>query len=596
MANTALSVANINFEDIKSNLKNYLQTQSVLKDYDFAGSNLNVLLDVLAYNTYMNNFYLNMVANEGFINSAVLRDSIVSHAKTLNYLPQSRASSKAVVRLQITPTDTPASITIPKYTSFTTSIDSKSYTFSTNEGITINQNSDGNYFANNLNIFEGEIVSELFEADTANTDQRFVLQSSQIDTDSLIVKVIVSSTDTANSEWTRNLNTIGINGTTNTYFIVPAENGRYEIQFGDGVLGKSLDNGNIIQATYRKSNGEVPNSANVFTLVGDIQGYSNVTITTTTPARGGSEAETDNSIKKNATRALTIQDRTVTTSDYKTLIKQNFSDVQAINVYGGEEATPPQFGKVIISVDLKNAEGIPLSRKRDIESFARLRAPLSIVPVVVDPEFLYVDLSCSVRYNPNVTTKSDSEIKNTVIAAIKSHTDANIGDFDTKLRMSKVAAAIDSSDPSILNTDADVTLEKRFVPQLNKTETHLLQFNNEIYREIPLNSQFVDGTAPIRSTTFTFNNNLGCSFRDNGLGVLQIVQDSTAGLEVIDTDIGTVDYVTGTVSIKSFKTSLFTGEAIKVFARPVSRTIVSNKNIILTYNNLPTIRIIQERS
>ena len=596
MANTALSVANLNFTDIKDSLKTYLQTQSALKDYDFSGSNLDVMLDVLAYNTYLNNFYLNMVANESFINSAVLRDSIVAHAKTLNYLPQSRSSSKAVIKLNITPDNTPANITIPKYTSFSTSIESNTYTFSTAEGITIAADADGDYFANNVEIFEGEVVTELFTVNTANTDQRFVLEHNEIDVDSLVVKVIVSSTDTANSEWTRNLNTIDINGTSNTFFIAPAESGKYEVQFGDNVLGKALDNGNIVQCTYRKSNADVPNSANVFTLVGDIQGYDNVAITTITSARGGSFPETDESIRKNASRSLSIQDRTVTDSDYKTLIKQNFSDIEAINVYGGEESDPPQFGRVLISVDLKNAEGIPLSRKKDIEDFARLRAPLSITPLVVDPEFLYVDLSTSVIYNPNETTKSDNEIKSVVIDALQTHATAKINDFNSKLRLSKLSADIDASDPSILNNDTSVLLEKRIVPTLNTNETFVLNFNNEIYREIPKDNKFVDGTAPVSSTTFTFGDTAGCSFRDNGDGKLQIVQDSTSGLAIISQEVGSVNYETGTVKIDSFKTSGYIGSAIKVFANPVSRTIISDKNIILSYNSTPTVTVTQERS
>lgn len=596
MANSALTVANLNFNDIKSNLQNYMQTQSSLKDYDFTGSNINVLLDVLSYNTYMQNFYLNMVANESFLNSAVLRDSIVSHAKTLNYLPQSRSSSVSRIKLSITPNDTPALITIPRYTSFSTTIDSKSYTFSTDEGITIAADSEGNYEANNISIHEGEVVTELFTVNSSNTDQRFVLNNKEIDTDSLVVKVIKSSTDTANAEWTKNLTTIGIDGNSNTYFIVPAESQKYEIQFGDGILGKKLENNNIIQATYRKSSADASDSANVFALVGDIQGYTNVSVTVLSKATGGSLPESDDSIRRNASRSLTIQDRTVTVGDYKSLIKQNFNDVQAINVYGGELSIPPQFGKVIISVDLNNAEGIPMSRKKDIEAFAKLRAPLSITPVVVDPEFLYVDINSTVRYNPNVTTKSDNEIKTVVGNAIKAHTDATINDFDTKLRMSKLAATIDGSDPSILNNDTSVILEKRIVPQLNKDQTFLLEYDNEIYREIPLNGLFVDGTAPISSSTFTFNNLTGCSFRDNGNGLLQIVQDTTSGLEVINTNVGTVNYAQGLVNINSFNTSLFNGNAIRIYATPISRTIASSKNIILTYNSQPSIKIVQERS
>ena len=595
MANTSLSVANINFEDIKSDLQTFLQTQSALKDYDFTGSNLNVLLDVLSYNTFMQNFYLNMVANESFLNSAVLRDSIVSHAKTLNYLPSSYASAKAVVDISIYPNDTPAQIAIPKHTEFTTSVESNSYIFTTDESITVSADANGNYIASNVEIFEGNIITELFTVSTSNTDQRFVLSNPDVDVNSLTVKVVASASDTSNSQWTRNLNTIGIDGTTNTYFVVPAENGKYEVQFGDGILGRPVENGNIIEAIYRRSDADGPNSANNFALSGNIQGYSNVVIFTRSSAQGGSVGETLDSIKKNASRSLSLQDRTVTVNDYKTLLLQNFNDIEALNVYGGEEAIPPQFGKVLVSVDLKNAEGIPLSRKRDIENFLKLRAPLSIEPRVIDPEFLFVDIITSVRYNPNVTVKSDNEIKSVVQNAIQAHADAEINDFAATLRVSKVSAAIDAADPSILNNDTDVILEKKIIPILGVAETFVLQFNNEILREIPLNNRFVDGSSPITSTTFTFGGLNGCILRDNGLGKIQVIQQQNTTLQIVSPEAGSVNYETGVVTLNSFLVSSFSGDSIKISASPKRRTIKSDKNIILSYNKTPSITIVQER-
>jgi hypothetical protein len=595
MANTSLSVANINFEDIKSDLQTFLQTQSALKDYDFTGSNLNVLLDVLSYNTFMQNFYLNMVANESFLNSAVLRDSIVSHAKTLNYLPSSYSSAKAVVDISIYPNDTPAQIAIPKHTEFTTSVESNSYIFTTDESITVSADANGNYIASDVEIFEGNIITELFTVSTSNTEQRFVLSNPDVDVNSLTVKVVASASDTSNSQWTRNLNTIGIDGTTNTYFVVPAETGKYEVQFGDGILGRPLENGNIIEAIYRRSDADGPNSANNFALSGNIQGYSNVVIFTRSSAQGGSVGETLDSIKKNASRSLSLQDRTVTVNDYKTLLLQNFNDIEALNVYGGEEAIPPQFGKVLVSVDLKNAEGIPLSRKRDIENFLKLRAPLSIEPRVIDPEFLFVDIITSVRYNPNVTVKSDNEIKSVVQNAIQAHADAEINDFAATLRVSKVSAAIDAADPSILNNDTDVILEKKIIPILGVAVTFVLQFNNEILREIPLNNRFVDGSSPITSTTFTFGGLNGCILRDDGLGKIQIIQQQNATLQIVSPDAGSVNYETGTVTLNSFLVSAFSGDSIKISATPKRRTIKSDKNIILSYNKTPGITIVQER-
>jgi len=266
-----------------------------------------------------------------------------------------------------------------------------------------------------------------------------------------------------------------------------------------------------------------------------------------------------------------------------------------LNVYGGEEAIPPQFGKVLVSVDLKNAEGIPLSRKRDIENFLKLRAPLSIEPRVIDPEFLFVDIITSVRYNPNVTVKSDNEIKSVVQNAIQAHADAEINDFAATLRVSKVSAAIDAADPSILNNDTDVILEKKIIPILGVAVTFVLQFNNEILREIPLNNRFVDGSSPITSTTFTFGGLNGCILRDDGLGKIQIIQQQNATLQIVSPDAGSVNYETGTVTLNSFLVSAFSGDSIKISATPKRRTIKSDKNIILSYNKTPGITIVQER-
>ena len=596
MANSALTVANTDFDSIRSGLKTYLSAQGNFKDYNFAGSNMAVLLDILAYNTFMQNFYLNQVASESFLDSAQLRDSIVSHAKTLNYLPKSDTSARAVVDIEIFPANTPGNITIPKYTQFTTSVESSTYTFTTNEGLTIGADATGRYTANGISIFEGEIIREVFQVNTANTDQRFVLSNKEIDTSSLVVKVSTSSTDTSNSEWKSSLSAIGLSGTSNVYYIVPAESGKYEIQFGDGVLGRPLDNGNIIEAAYRKCNADKANEANTFTCADTIQGYSNVVTTTTGKASGGGFAESNTSIKFNAPKALSIQDRTITVDDYKTILQQQFNDIETLNVYGGEESTPPEFGKVIISVDLKNADGIPNSKKKIIEDFVKLRAPLGIAPKVIDPAFLYVDVTSKVVYNPNVTVKSDSEIETLVSAAINTHATDTINSFNAKLRASKLSAAIDASDPSILNSDNSITLQKKFTPTLNTKESHTLEYVNEIYREIPDSSSiFPDGSAPVSSTEFTFDGLTGCSLRDNGNGVMQIVQQGSSVLTIVNKDIGTVDYTNGTVKLTNFEVSAFTGDGITVSANPVSKTLKSNKNIILSYNKTPSITIEQER-
>ena len=596
MANGAIVVANTNFADIKENIKTYLKDQDILADYNFDGSNMSVLLDILAYNTFMNNFYLNQVASESFLDSAQLRDSIVSHAKALNYTPRSETSAKATVNIEIFPANTPASIIMSKYTTFTTSVEQNTYSFTTNEGLTIVADNKGRYLANNVDIFEGEIVKEVFQVSTANTDQRFVLSNEEIDTDSLAVKIATSSTDTSNSEWSSSLSSIGLSGTSNVYFVVPAEGNKYELQFGDGVIGRKLNNGNIVEVAYRKCNANAANEASVFSI-SDISGFSNVVVTTVSNATGGGPRETEKSIKFSAPKALTIQDRTVTVSDYKTILQQQFNDIEAINVFGGEESDPPEFGKVIISIDLKNATGIPNSKKKEIEDYVKVRAPLGIAPKVIDPTFLFVDVTSKVRYNPNLTTKSDSEISTLVSTAINDFAAANINDFNSKLRVSKLVTSIDAADKSILNNETTVLLQKKFTPSLNTKESFTLQFNNEVYREIPESSSslFVDGTSPLSSTPFTFGELTGCTLRDNGSGSIEIVQLDASQVTIVKSKVGTIDYDTGKVSLPDFEVSAFTGDSITVSVNPVAKTLSSSKNIILSYNETPSISIEQER-
>ena len=596
MANGAIVVANTNFADIKENIKTYLKDQDILADYNFDGSNMSVLLDILAYNTFMNNFYLNQVASESFLDSAQLRDSIVSHAKALNYTPRSETSAKATVNIEIFPANTPASIIMSKYTTFTTSVEQNTYSFTTNEGLTIVADNKGRYLANNVDIFEGEIVKEVFQVSTANTDQRFVLSNEEIDTDSLAVKIATSSTDTSNSEWSSSLSSIGLSGTSNVYFVVPAEGNKYELQFGDGVIGRKLNNGNIVEVAYRKCNANAANEASVFSI-SDISGFSNVVVSTVSNATGGGPRETEKSIKFSAPKALTIQDRTVTVSDYKTILQQQFNDIEAINVFGGEESDPPEFGKVIISIDLKNATGIPNSKKKEIEDYVKVRAPLGIAPKVIDPTFLFVDVTSKVRYNPNLTTKSDSEISTLVSTAINDFAAANINDFNSKLRVSKLVTSIDAADTSILNNETTVLLQKKFTPSLNTKESFTLQFNNEVYREIPESSSslFVDGTSPVSSTPFTFGELTGCTLRDNGSGSIEIVQLDASQVTIVKSKVGTIDYDTGKVSLPDFEVSAFTGDSITVSVNPVAKTLSSSKNIILSYNETPSISIEQER-
>lgn len=600
MANTTISVANLEFAAIKTSIKTYLSSQSQFKDYEFEGSNFSVLLDVLAYNTYMNNFYLNMVSSEAFIDSAQLRDSVVSHAKALNYIPRSSTSSKAIIDLEVIPTDQPATIVVPKNTEFTSTVDNQTYSFTTDSVLVLTGDTQGVYRANNVNIYEGDIVTELFIANS--TASTFTLSNRDVDTTSLTVKVVSSSVDTTNSEFIKASTVVGLSGSSNVFYLAPALNDKYEIQFGDGVLGRKLENGNIVQASYRRSSGNTADGASLFSLSGNIQGYSNVAITVRQRALGGAAAESIESIKFNAVKSLSIQDRTVTTTDYKTLILQQFPDVESISVFGGEELNPPRYGRVAISIDLRNSDGVSLSRQREIESFVKERSPLTTVPIVVNPEFLYVNITSEVFYNPNATSLSPVDLESKVSTSISEFALANINGFSGNCRTSRLVNAIDQSDPSILNNNTTITLQRNIVPTIGLSQTFTVDFGNKIRRETSTSDRgvFIDGTPPVSSTSFTYDGLTGCLIVDDGNGVLMVARDSVSNSvvtrSILNGNIGNVDYTTGLVVIKSLLVGSYTGSSISIFATPDSRSVTSSKNIILQYRAPALITITPERN
>ena len=269
-SNAEFIVANLEFDTIKSNLKAYLSSQDYFSDYNFDGANMNVLLDVLSYNTYYNNIYLNHVASEMFLDSAQVRDSVYSHAKKLNYLPTSYRSSVAYANVQITPDDSPHSIDILRLTKFTSTVGDNTYTFSTNTAHTVYSNNS--YLAANIALYEGEVITEFYE--TNSTSNTFFINNYDVDTTSITVKVRTSNTDTTNSEWTRANTLFDISGTSNVFFVQAAANGSYELVFGNDTFGRKLTDGNIVEATYRVASGPDPDGANTFTSAGAISGYS----------------------------------------------------------------------------------------------------------------------------------------------------------------------------------------------------------------------------------------------------------------------------------------------------------------------------------
>jgi hypothetical protein len=578
-SNSEFIVANLEFDTIKSNLKTYLSSQSLFADHDFEGSNMNVLLDVLAYNTYYNGMYLNHVASEMFIDSSQIRDSIYSHAKTLNYLPTSYRSSTAYVDIIITPGDSPHSIDIPRLTKFTSTVGDNTYTFSTNSDITVYSNNS--YTASNVAIHEGELVTEFYN--TNSTSNTFYIHNFDVDTTSLSVKVRASNTDTTNSEWTRANTLYDVTSTSNVYFLQPAANGSYEMVFGNDTFGRKLTDGNIVEASYRVASGNEADGANSFSVSGTISGYSSVSANVQVRSAGGEVFQSLEDIKFAAPRALTTQERAVTANDYKTMVQNEFGDITDMIVYGGDEADPPQFGKVVMVASSNTYDTLPDFRKQQIIDFINPKSPLTIEPVMQDPTFLRIEVKCDVTYNRNETTSSSSGIQTIVQDAISTFNTDNLNKFNKTFRQSKLIEKINESDDSILSNEVSTRMIKEINPTLNQGYTNTVSFFNSLKPDNPVTSAqgaSISFSEPaIESGLFTFNSTTGASFRDDGDGALQIVVANTSALTILNANVGTVDYATGNVTISNVTVNaIATGTTIKIYGRGEKADIAGKLN------------------
>lgn len=585
MANTSLKLVGLDFESLKSNFKEYIKrSDSPFKDVDFEGSNISQLVDILSYNTYLNSFYLNMVASEMFLDSATLRDSVISHAKELNYVPRSYRSAEAKISFTITPSNNLDVIFIPKGTTFTTKVGSNSYTFSTKESSVYIANSSGIFNIEDLPIYEGYYLTDSFVFSSSNTDQRFVLSNPTVDTSSLTV--VVLENEAANTyAYTRATSFLDNTANSQIYFLQAAENSQYELLFGDNVIGRTPQNGATIIAEYRVCNGELPNGAANFTIDGSIQGQSNISlITTSQSARGGGVSEGISSIKFNAPRSYQNQDRAVTTIDYENLLLANFSEIEAASAYGGEDANPPEYGRVFISVDTKTGDGVTNIDKQRYVDFLKLRAPVGISPIVIDPKFLFLEIDVVARYNTNVTTLTPATISTLIRSVVSSYNLEFLNGFNKTIRCSKLAERINNAHPSILGIDIAVHPFQVVVPITNTPVSVTLDYGfaldqfyslatgTEDYIRSPVNAVY--------SSRFTYEG-VSSVIKDDREGNIAIYNLSVAGESTFVRNIGTVDYSTGSVTISGLVVDAYERNGIHVHVNPISKDISSVKNTII---------------
>ncbi len=472
-ANTTLRVTELDFNSIKNNLKTFLRNQTEFQDYDFEGSGMSVLLDVLAYNTHYMGYYLNVAANEMFLDTAQIRQSVVSHAKLIGYVPASKKSARANVSIVVTPSTVEDPnlnlLTLGKYTKFIGEpLDGESYTFVTLYANTASK-SNGTFTFNNINLVQGDTVTLQYLVDnTSNPKRRYTIPSSNVDTTSISVSVQESSSNTFTNAYTLATDITELTSNSAVYFIEENEQSNYTIYFGDGVIGKKPKDGNIVICTYLDTLGEQANKVNNFTVIesGGIGGYykDNVSIRSAGPSSLGSDKETIEEARFRAPFYYTTQNRAVTTDDYATLITKDFPNVESVSVWGGQDNDPPIYGKVFISLKTKNNYALSNLDKQIIkEELIESRNVLTVTPELVDPDFTYVIIRGQITYNPNITTKSPSEIENIVKAAIEDYETFELNRFNSTFRKSKLQNRIEVSEQSITGSDVRVFLQKRIL-------------------------------------------------------------------------------------------------------------------------------------
>ena len=589
----------IDQQQIKQQLKTFLKGKPQFSDYNFEGSNISALLDLLSYNTYLNNLYLNMAVNEMFLDTALTEDAVRSHSKELNYLPRSRRSAQGTVTLTINQINDTTSVLIPKGTSFTSSANNQSFTFTTAENNIATVNLVSNTVVTDLTVFEGAYKSEFFTVNSANTNQRFVIQDNKIDTRSLTVTVRNSASDTSNGTYTLATDLFNLTPTSNVFFLQADSEGKYEMIFGNGVTGRALENGNVVEANYRVSSGEGANGARIFS-VGAVSGYSNTSVVlanSETFAQGGAVRESVDSIKFNAVRHYQTLQRAVTAEDYKNLLLAEFPELESLNVYGGEDETPPRFGRVVISADAANADGISNQLKERIREFVDTKSPVSIEADFVDAEFLEIEVVSDVRYNINVTTQSIADIRTKVQNAITTYSTTNLNDFDKTFRFSRLLAAIDGADASILGNSTSVRAIRTISPEIGVAASYSILFGNQLTpdNQPPTTAAFANYVPGLESGPFT-KGGTTCYLQDDSNGNIDIVSFANNQRNIIEAGVGTVDYTTGLLSLASLTVDAYTGDGIKLYGRVATTRIQASKNLILQISSDDvTVNVIQER-
>ena len=578
-------VANLDFDQIKAQLKDYLRAQSDFTDYDFEGSALSVLIDTLAYNTYYTAFNTNMVVNELFIDSATLRDNVVAIAKQLGYRPKSATSPTAYVSFTVNYTNptTDTELLLKKGSGFIATYDNNVYQYVVLDDVKAQVVNDVATFTD-VAVNEGTQLINTFTVNTALKGQRFILDNQNIDTNTIRVKVYPTGGSFSEPYLVAD-NILGVDGTSKVFFLDEIEDERYEILMGDGVLGKKLDNGARIEVSYVTTSGPASNGVRSFVFSGVLENNDGITpntsvsITSTVASAGGEEIETTASIKYTAPKAYGTQDRAVTAGDYEAIVRQIYPATSDIIIFGGEDQDPPEYGKVFIALKPKDASYLSSLTKAEIVEALEKYTVASVEPRIIDPSILFVELNSKIYYDRNKTDDTPAQIRDKVIGAVQSYLDTSDTEkFNGKFRYSKAIAVIDDADRAINSNLTSVTMRKDFYPQLNST----------FYYEVCFQNAFdVDCDDPVLSSTgfrVTEYPNFDVYLEDKDGKIVLYRLDSVTGEKVVlDSEVGDIDYAKGELrmyALTIIKGSFFDNR-ISVRVKPLSNDIKAVREVYL---------------
>lgn len=573
-----LNVTELDFDLIKNNIKNYLTSQGKYNDYDFEGSGLSILLDILAYNTHYNAMTAHLALNEAFLDSAQIRGNVVSHAKLLGYVPRSSTAPTAYTNIVVNNPigfPVPATLTLDRGAKLTTVIDGEEFPFVVADSRTVSHDIDTNTFVfSDVAIKQGTLKTMTYRIDEYMETQRFEIPDEDIDTSTIRVRIRANDNSSNHDIYTQFTTLANVDSNSKVYFIQENSAAKFEIYFGDGIIGYKPTSDNIVEVEYIYTNSEDANGARTFEMISEIEGNSDISVTTVSASAGGAPRESIESIRFNSPLTYITQNRAVTADDYKAIIQKEYGDIEAISVWGGEDASPPDYGKVFISIKPLTGEVLNDSEKEFIiNNILKSKNVVSITPIMVDPQYTYIKLETFFKYNPNLTDRTRAELQALISNTINTYNDTELKRFDGVFRYSKLLRTIDTSDPAVLNSYIRVYMFKTVTPSPSRDNYYDLEFASPIYTTSSSESVISTTSFLINGIVHYFADAPITNSNDRRLYMYKVVNGQRT---TVVSDAGRVYTTTGRVVINNFRPDDTT---------PITFTVLPNSNDLAPKRN-----------